>query len=300
MRTITEYLINKNTKKDNRYFVKDREELQQIISQRIEESENRILDLNDLNIYNVTDLSDIFSFWWGQNRNKFDVLKIDKWDTSHVTDMSEMFSGGNYDMDISNWNVSNVEKMSGMFRGFKNGKYLDLKNWNPKKLKNAYQMFLYCDEFNSDISNWDVGNLQSARSMFYMCTNFNQDLSKWNMSKVKTTHYMFAGCKSFNQDLSKWTMPKNTSMSHMFYECESLQYNMEDWGPKLNPDVDPSNMFDKSGVAKNKPSWYKPLKEKHLEKIRVRREAKRQAAEEQSKNQKGIYNSKSWSISQNT
>ena len=136
MKTITEYLINKYTKEETRYFVKNREELLQIISQRAENCKDGILDLNDLNIYNVTDLSDIFSFWYGQNRNKFKVLKIDKWNTGHVTDMSEMFSGGNYDMDVSKWDVSNVEKMCGMFRGFKQGKSLDLKNWNPKKLRN--------------------------------------------------------------------------------------------------------------------------------------------------------------------
>jgi len=56
--------------------------------------------------------------------NKEEALKkyghISNWDTSNVTDMSEMFNeASNFNQDISNWDTSNVTNMSDMFKDSK-------------------------------------------------------------------------------------------------------------------------------------------------------------------------------------
>ena len=41
---------------------------------------------------------------------------INGWDTSNVTDMSDMFSGADaFNQDLDGWNTSNVTTMHGMF-----------------------------------------------------------------------------------------------------------------------------------------------------------------------------------------
>ncbi|ADR24414.1 PARCEL domain protein [Mycoplasma leachii PG50] len=107
------------------------------------------------------------------------IINLDKWDTSNITNMSVMFSvAEKFNQDISKWNTSNVTDISSMFTG--------------------------AQKFNQDISSWDVSNLTNMHSMFYEAKNFNQNLSSWDVSRVINMNGMFYGAKSFNQDLSNW------------------------------------------------------------------------------------------------
>ena len=88
MKTLQHYitekiLINKNSKIPYNYHPKTKDELEDIIKQRIE-SEGNECDLNDI-------------------------------DTSNITDMSWLFEDSNFNGDISRWNVSNVKRMDNMF-----------------------------------------------------------------------------------------------------------------------------------------------------------------------------------------
>ncbi|WP_434325789.1 BspA family leucine-rich repeat surface protein [Mycoplasma leachii] len=107
------------------------------------------------------------------------IINLDKWDTSNITNMSVMFSvAEKFNQDISKWNTSNVTDISSMFTG--------------------------AQKFNQDISSWDVSNVTNMHSMFYEAKNFNQNLSSWDASRVINMNGMFYGAKSFNQDLSNW------------------------------------------------------------------------------------------------
>ena len=67
---------------------------------------------------------------------------INSWDTSLITDMSDLFKNCyNFNDDISNWDVSNVRDMSNMFYG--------------------------AISFNKPLNNWNVSNVKNMCGMFY-------------------------------------------------------------------------------------------------------------------------------------
>ena len=139
MKTLQNYitekiLINKNSKIAYNYHPKTKDELENIIKQRIE-SEGNECNLNDIDTSNITDMSDLFK------DSEFNG-DISKWDVFNVTDMEGMFVSSTFTGDISKWNVSNVTNMVDMFYGSK---------------------------FNGDISNWDVSNVTNNADIFYSC-----------------------------------------------------------------------------------------------------------------------------------
>jgi surface protein len=68
---------------------------------------------------------------------------IDKWDVSHVQDMSSLFEYmGTFNEYIGSWDVSNVTDMT--------------------------KMFCCAYSFNQDIGSWDVSNVTDMEYMFVM------------------------------------------------------------------------------------------------------------------------------------
>src|SRR5574344_1790569 len=114
------------------YHPKDKDELKQIIEERIE-NEGPECDLNDIDVSNIINMSELF---YGSNFNG----DISKWNVSKVTNMSELFDDSKFNGDISKWDVSNVNNMSNMF---------------------------FKSKFNGDISKWDVSNVEDMCFMFF-------------------------------------------------------------------------------------------------------------------------------------
>ena len=139
MKTLQNYitekiLINKNSKIAYNYHPKTKEELKDIINQKIESRGNEC-DLNDIDTSNITDMSSLFEY------SDFNG-DISNWDVSNVITMEYMFFGSEFDGDISKWNVSNVKYMGTMFSHSK---------------------------FNGDISNWNVSNVTNSENIFNNC-----------------------------------------------------------------------------------------------------------------------------------
>ena len=183
---IQEKLIIKKNRVNYKYFPETKKELREIIEQRIEQEGNEV-DLNDIDVLEITDMSELFM--------KLDFNgDISSWDVSKVNDMHSMFCWcKSFNQDLSSWDVSNVTDVSYMFGG--------------------------CENFNQDISSWNVSNVKNMESMFYKCKKFNQDLSSWNVSNVTDMTSMFNGCKSFNQDISSWDISNVKFLSGMFMGC---------------------------------------------------------------------------------
>ena len=116
MKSITTYINEalKLGKSRYKYHPQTKEELQEIILKRIKEEGNEV-DLNDIDVSNITDMSDLFKYF-------------------------EKFNG-----DISNWDVSNVRDMSGMFKHCHKFNQ-DISNWNVSKVKNMKKMMFYACE----------------------------------------------------------------------------------------------------------------------------------------------------------
>ena len=142
MKSLVQYIqekliIKKSTTKkskivDYNYFPQTKKELQDIILKRIEEEGNAV-DLNDIDVSNITDMSYLFA--------DLDFNgDIPSWDVSNVTNMNCMFSNCRYfNQDISKWDVSNVETMERMFEFSEfNG---NISKWNVSKVKNMSDIF---------------------------------------------------------------------------------------------------------------------------------------------------------------
>jgi surface protein len=84
---------------------------------------------------------------------------IADWDTSQVTDMSELFKDKTTFNDaLTNWDTSSVTNMSYMFRG--------------------------CSIFNQPLDNWDTSKVTTMFNMFRGCSIFNQPLDNFDTSSV--------------------------------------------------------------------------------------------------------------------
>ena len=112
MKSLVHYIQEKLIiKKSNnyKYFPETYKELKDIIKQRIKQEGNNV-DLNDIDVSNVKDMSSLFYGHSNFNGN------ISSWDVSNVKDMSTMFWGcEEFNQDISNWDVSNVSNMKQIF-----------------------------------------------------------------------------------------------------------------------------------------------------------------------------------------
>ena len=146
MKSLVQYLeekliIKKSTNKkskivDYNYFPKTKKELQDIILKRIKDEGNEV-DLNDIDVSEITDMSNLF------DRTLFNG-DISRWDVSNANNMSCMFYGcESFNQDISSWDVSTVPNMEGMF--------------------------CWCTSFNQDISGWDVSNVTDMKYMLDSC-----------------------------------------------------------------------------------------------------------------------------------
>ena len=104
MKSINQYIAEKLIikKRKYNYFPKTKKELKNIITQRIKENGNEV-DLNDIDVSNITDMSGLFYKFYYFNGD------ISDWDVSNVTDMNSMFDNcKSFNRDISSWDVSNV------------------------------------------------------------------------------------------------------------------------------------------------------------------------------------------------
>ena len=114
MKSLQQYIQEKlvikknNNLFDYKYFPETKEELKEIIEQRIKEEGNNV-DLNDIDTSKITDMSNLFEGTYFNG-------DISHWDVSNVINMSCMFSWyKSFNQDISLWDVSNVTTMDRMF-----------------------------------------------------------------------------------------------------------------------------------------------------------------------------------------
>ena len=188
MKSLNEYiiekiLINKNSKL-NKIKVETLIQLKTIILERYHNN-NSFIDLTDLDITELDDLSGVFA-----RLNKVEVVDISGWDTSNVTTMEDMFrkcSKLKNIIGIENLDVSKLENANNMFFCCKKLVELDLTNWNTMSLQNASYMFYNCSNLKiiKNIENWQLPNIKKVKRMFSKCTKLDVDLSNWDLTNIK-------------------------------------------------------------------------------------------------------------------
>lgn len=106
---------------------------------------------------------------------------ISSFDTSCITDMSNLFKGKIVKDNISQWDVRNVRYMNSMFENCSIKS--SISKWNVSQVVNMSKMFKNTN-FTGDISNWDISSVEDMDNMFFN-SSFNGDLSKWDLANCK-------------------------------------------------------------------------------------------------------------------
>ena len=209
-----------------------------------------IIGLDKMNTYNITNMSNMFTY-----TRIVGNLDFSNWDTSKVIDMTYMFcysNGSNKNSDyienysyltgLNNWNLQNVQDMHSMFS---NSKYYYFQDkelaWNTSNVTNMAFMFDKCNAYNFPKLNFDTSNVTNMAFMFRMFKSNNDlDLNFTDTSKVTNMYYMFSGCGALTKlDLSKWDVSHVTRMDGMFSGCGALtKLDLSKW--------DVSNITDDS------------------------------------------------------
>jgi len=121
--------------------------------------------------------------------------EINTWDTSLITDMSELFyDEGTFNGDISDWDVSSVTSIGSMFD--------------------------YAYSFNQDISNWDVSSVTDMQYMFWYASSFNQDISGWDVSSVTNMKRMFDNTDDLSDDNKCYIHTSFSSNDNWYYNWD--------------------------------------------------------------------------------
>ena len=163
------------------------------------------------------------AYWSSADRN------FNSWDTSKVTDMSDMFLDvENMDPLIASWDVSSVTDMESMF---KNCRLINqaIGSWDVSSVTNMRLMFNGTDYFNQDIGSWNTSSVTDMQGMFYYALEFNQNIGGWNVSNVTVMSSMFSSARKFNQDLNSWDVSKVTNMDGMFNTASVFNGNISSW-----------------------------------------------------------------------
>ena len=208
-------------------------------------------DGSNLDVSNITDMSGMFN---GMSFNFFndkvsDLTSLANWDTSKVTNMSEMFDD-NLISDLTplaNWDVSNVTNMSRMFTSNKVSDLTPLAHWNTSKVTDMNSMFDGNKVSDlTPLSHWNVNNGTNMSEMF--AGNQISDLTSlvnWDTSKVTNMSAMFAGNQISNlTPLANWDTSKVTNMNSMFADNQ-----ISNLTPLVNWDV--SNVTNMSRMFTN-------------------------------------------------
>lgn len=150
---------------------------------------------------------------------------IGRWDTSQVTDMSELFKDRVDFNEKLMWNTEKVTTMKSMFQNCK--RYDQPIDMSCKSLINASGMFENCQSLNKKIILDNTTNLKDVIRMFANCTNFSASLQMKDTFNIIYTDQMFENCISLREFIWNETstdgfftsivnFPKLESMTQMF------------------------------------------------------------------------------------
>ena len=147
---------------------------------------------------NVSRVENMFRMFFNdgllnQTSPTFKIIGLDKWDTSNVLSMNDMFmyTGGsnnteNYYIDVSKFNTSNVTRMDFMFE--EAGSYANhweignLSNWDLEEVNNTKNMFDRAANSSTEPINIGTINLYSTDigSMFFKSTSISATINLYN------------------------------------------------------------------------------------------------------------------------
>jgi len=206
-------------------------------------------DVTQVNTCKITDMNNLFN-QFAYPKAKRETVKnfnqdISGWDTSNVTNMSNMFYfAESFNQPLESWDVSSVTNMNYMFESAESFNQ-PLESWDVSSVTTMVSMFNGAKSFNKSLNGWDVSNVSDMVAMFASAESFNQPLYNWDTSSVNFMVAMFAIAESFNQPLNNWDVSNVRDMTGMFYSAKSFNQDIRYW--------DVSNVKDHDDFAKGAP-----------------------------------------------
>ncbi|KRK63638.1 hypothetical protein FC72_GL001241 [Companilactobacillus tucceti DSM 20183] len=186
------------------------------------------LDVSGFNTSKATLFTGMFGGVGSSVDGVADIKGLEDFDTSNVTDMSNMFSGVNFDpVGLQKWDTSKVKSMNGMFSSSKISGKLDLSNFVGDSLTSMNQMFSFADK----LTEIDLSNLNTP----VLADNDEKNPAIWSA---------FNGCSELQKvDLNKFDGKKISNYTNVFKDCSKLTTII--W-PNLSTDSATSfnGMFD--------------------------------------------------------
>ena len=199
----------------------------------------------------VTDMSDMF---YGCS-SLTGISGISYWDTPSLENMNQMFLKCSSLSTLSNGfallNTSRVTDMGGVFYGCTAlGDISAISRWDVSSVTAMNGMFDNCSSLTdfSALSSWDVSSVKNMDETFKDCAKVKDlsALSGWNTSTVQDMDSMFSGCASLKDlsGLSRWKVSSVEFMGNMFSDCEALTgiSGISGWDTKSVLDM--QQMFD--------------------------------------------------------
>ena len=169
-------------------------------------------------ISNVEDMSHMFDGCSSLNPSNL----INNFDTSKVTDMSNMFS----DTKLSSFNfskfvVSKVKSMSSMFSWCTSLKSITLSS-SDLIVTNINSMFYHCNILNSlNFIKFRTSKVTNMGYLFYYCSSLTSVINL-DTSKATNMDYMFSLTKLSAFNFGEYDLSSVINMEHMFSGCSSL------------------------------------------------------------------------------
>lgn len=145
--------LTKNKVQEYNYHPKTKEELSTIIWKKYKNRKDDILNLNDIDISKIEDLSYLFE------HIHVKTIDINEWDVRRVKDIHGLFWTNDTveEIHIEDWDVSNIESTYGAFYFCTKIKELNLDNWEFNKCTEFDLMFKGCENLDTHFTdNWKM------------------------------------------------------------------------------------------------------------------------------------------------
>ena len=179
-------------------------------------------------VYLNADSSRMFFLWYGEQKIKnFLELDLSGFNTSNVTNMSQMFArmSNLTTLDLSSFDTSKVTDMSGMFENMYNLTTINLSSFDTSQVTDMHSMFYEIPNLTTlDLSSFDTSQVTDMSSMFSGMRDLaTLNLPNFDTSKVTDMRSMFSGMRDLaTLNLSNFDTSKVTDMRNMFALMSNL------------------------------------------------------------------------------
>ena len=158
---------------------------------------------------------------------------IETWDTSRVTDLSQVFadiprgtefSSSSNSISLEQWDVSSVTLMQGLFANTNGFSARGMDAWDVSAVQDMSDIWKSATDFAGDVSTWNTASLQTLREALFGYSHSNPlnateesmpIISAWKTPSLTDMGGLFANTEFFQTNLEGWTTSKVTNMANM-------------------------------------------------------------------------------------